>query len=49
MGGARAHARRARDEALRAVAPLGSKAEMLAAIACYVVDRADQAAARTAS
>jgi geranylgeranyl diphosphate synthase type II len=49
MGGARAHARRARDQAVRAVAPLGSKAEILGAIACYVVDRADQAAARAAS
>jgi len=48
MDGACAHARRARDRALRAVAPLGPKAGMLAAIATHVVDRAE-AAVRQAS
>jgi geranylgeranyl pyrophosphate synthase len=46
MDGARAHARRARDAAVAAVAPLGRKAEVLAAIAAYVVERAEVAAAR---
>jgi geranylgeranyl diphosphate synthase type II len=46
MDGARTHARRARDAAVAAVAPLGRKAEVLAAIAIYVVERAEIAAAR---
>ena len=46
MDGARAHARRARDAAVAAVAPLGRKAEVLAAIATYVVERAEVAAAQ---
>ena len=44
MAGARTHARRARDAAVAALAPLGPKARMLAAIADYVVERADPAA-----
>ena len=46
MAGARAHARRARDRAVAAVAPLGPRAAVLAAIACYVVARAEDAVAR---
>ena len=46
MGGARTHARRARDAAIAAVRPLGSRAEPLVAIAAYVVERADTAAER---
>ena len=46
MAGARRHARRARDAALAAVTPLGRKAEPLAAIATYVVERAEAAVAR---
>jgi geranylgeranyl diphosphate synthase type II len=46
MDGARAHARRARDAAIAAVTPLGAKAEVLAALAAYVVDRAEAAATR---
>jgi len=44
MAGAIAHARRARDAAVAAVAPLGPKARTLAAIAGYVIERADVAA-----
>ena len=44
MDGACAHARRARDTAVAAVAPLGPKAKALVAIAEYVVDRAEVAA-----
>jgi geranylgeranyl diphosphate synthase type II len=47
MEGARAHARRARDAAIAAVAPLGARAEVLSALAAYVVDRADAAATRS--
>ena len=47
LDGARAHARRARDAAVAAIAPLGSKARVLAAIAEHVVERAE-AACRTA-
>jgi geranylgeranyl pyrophosphate synthase len=46
MARARAHARRARDAACAAIAPLGSRAAPLAAIACHVVDRAEAAVAR---
>jgi geranylgeranyl diphosphate synthase type II len=49
MAGAREHARRARDGAVAAVAPLGARADRLAAIARYVVDRADAAAERAAA
>jgi geranylgeranyl pyrophosphate synthase len=41
MDGARRHARRARDAALAAVAPLGPVAEPLRAIVTHVVARAD--------
>ena len=41
LAGARAHARRAETAALRALAPLGDRAEPLRAIARYVVARAD--------
>ena len=44
LEGACAHARRARDAAVAAVAPLGPKARTLVAIAGYVVERADVAA-----
>jgi geranylgeranyl diphosphate synthase type II len=44
MAGARRHARRARDAAVAAVRPLGAKAAVLAAIAEYVVGRAEAAA-----
>src|SRR6185369_4430995 len=47
LDGARAHARRARDAAVAAIAPLGPKARMLASIAEHVVERAE-AACRTA-
>jgi geranylgeranyl pyrophosphate synthase len=46
MAGARLHARRARDAAIEAVTPLGGRATPLAALATFVVDRADAAAAR---
>jgi geranylgeranyl diphosphate synthase type II len=46
MVGARLHARRARDAAIEAVTPLGGRATPLAALATFVVDRADAAAAR---
>jgi geranylgeranyl diphosphate synthase type II len=46
MEGARTHARRARDAAIAAVAPLGARAEILSALASYVVDRADAALSR---
>jgi geranylgeranyl pyrophosphate synthase len=45
--GARAHARRACDVAVAAIAPLGPKARVLAQIAEHVVERAE-AACRTA-
>jgi len=47
LDGARAHARRARDAAVAAIAPLGPKARVLAQIAEHVVERAE-AACRTA-
>jgi geranylgeranyl diphosphate synthase type II len=43
LRGAVAHARRARDQAVSAVRPLGRKAEILAAIAVHVVGRAEPA------
>jgi geranylgeranyl diphosphate synthase type II len=48
MDGARRHARRARDAAVSAVAPLGRRAEVLAAIARHVVERAEARVARAA-
>jgi geranylgeranyl diphosphate synthase, type II len=47
MDAARTHARRARDAAIAAVAPLGAKADVLSALAAYVVDRAEVALSRT--
>ena len=43
LAGAVAHARRARDAAVAALRPLGPRAEMLAAIAVHVVERAEPA------
>ncbi|HXJ37507.1 MAG TPA: farnesyl diphosphate synthase [Candidatus Eisenbacteria bacterium] len=48
MDGARRHAHRARDAATAALAPFGRRAEPLAALAAYVVERADVAAERAA-
>jgi geranylgeranyl diphosphate synthase type II len=44
LDGARRHARRARDAAIAAVAPLGRRGEILAAVADHVVARAETAA-----
>ena len=49
MDGARRHARRARDAAVAAVRPLGTKAAVLAGVAEYVVGRAEAAADRAVS
>jgi geranylgeranyl diphosphate synthase type II len=49
MDEARRHARRARDAAIAAVRPLGPRADVLAAIAGLVVERAETAVGRAGS